>query len=354
MSTRVLHVNSELAWRGGERQVELLTQYSSNQVHSIIACDPKGALHRRLSGKHEVSNLTIRNGFDLKAALRLKKLAKKADLIHCHTPKAQSIAILAKLLGCKKRVLCTKRTSFPIGNNFFSKLKYQKTDQLVCVSQASADVLQNQLPNVDIIVIHSAIERTESVAPIDLETLIPQTKNRTVIGYVAAISQEKNPQGFIDTAAAVISQNENCCFLWIGDGVLKKAVELQIDKLNLSNHIFLTGFQTNIQSWIAALDLLFFPSLSEGFPTTLLQAMQWSVPVIASDLPGIREIIVDDENGQICDAEDSGAFATKILKTLANDEFKSVLTNNAHKSMQSFYSEKMAEKYLNLYRKLMV
>ena len=86
---RVLHVNSELSWRGGERQVELLTNYAAEDVDSIIACDPRGQLYEHLAGTHNVVELSIKNGIDLKAALRLKKLAQQVDLIHCHTPKAR-------------------------------------------------------------------------------------------------------------------------------------------------------------------------------------------------------------------------------------------------------------------------
>ncbi len=349
---RVLHVNSELTWRGGERQVELLARYSSDHVHSIIACNPASELHRRLSGKFKLVNLTIRNGFDLKAALKLKQLARQVDLIHCHTPKAQSMAVMAKLLGCKKPVICTKRTSFPIGDNYFSQLKYRRTDQVVCVSQASACKLQEQLPGVNLKVIHSAIEKSGPVESVELNELIPETKNRIVIGYVAAITEEKNPEIFIETAKNVLSLNGQCCFLWIGDGALKGDVQARITELGLADRVFLPGFQKDIQSWISALDMLFFPSLSEGFPTTLLQAMQVSVPVIASDLPGIREMITDSENGLLCKAKDTKGFANKIQKLLSDADLRNTLTANALKSVEQYYAEEMAEQYVKLYRQM--
>ncbi|MDW3193615.1 MAG: glycosyltransferase [Cytophagales bacterium] len=349
---RVLHVNSELSWRGGERQVELLTNYGAKDVDSIIACDQRGQLNRHLEGTHEVVDLSIKNGFDFKAALRLKKLARQADLIHCHTPKAQSIAILAKLLGCNRPVICTKRTSFPIGSNFFSKFKYRKTDQVVCVSQASANVLQKQLPDINIKVIHSAIEKPEPVVPIELDQLIPETRDRKVIGYVAAVTEEKNPEVFLETARAVLAKYKNCCFLWIGDGELKETVQAQINLLGLSSRVFLPGFQANIQSWITALDVLFFPSLSEGFPTTLLQAMQVGVPVIASDLPSIREIVTDGETGLLSDAKNEEEFTHKIMEVVSNDDLRNKLKANALDSVTHFYVEEMVQKYVKLYGKL--
>lgn len=349
---RVLHVNSELTWRGGERQVELLVQYSADQVQSTIACNPDGELHQRLSQKYDMVSLSIRNGFDLKAAAKLKQLAQKVDLIHCHTPKTQSVALLAKFLGCKKPVLCTKRTSFAIGDNYFSKLKYRRTDQIVCVSQASADVLQKQLPDLDIKVIHSAIEKSDPVVPIDIAKLIPKTKNLKVVGYAAAITKEKNPKAFIETVKAVLNKCDECYFLWIGDGALKNEVQSQIAKEGLSGDVFLPGFQTNIQSWIAALDVLFFPSLSEGFPTTLLQAMQSSVPVIASELPGIREIITNGKNGLLRNPKDFNGFADAIIEVLSNEERSKYFAQNGLKSCEDFYAGKMVKKYMDLYQKM--
>lgn len=353
MSIRVLHVNSELAWRGGERQIELLANYSAKDVHSAIACDLRGQLYQRLANTHEVVDLSIKNGFDFKGAIRLKKLARQVDLIHCHTPKSQSIAVLAKLIGCKTPVICTKRTSFPIGNNFFSKFKYRKTDRVVCVSHASANTLQEQVPDLNLNVIHSSIEKSDHVESVDLSQCIPETKGRKIIGYVAAVSEEKNPQTFIDTAISALAKNDNCCFLWIGDGSIKEAVRAQIDLVNLSDRVFLTGFQKDIQSWMASLDVLFFPSLSEGFPTTLLQAMQLSVPVIASDLPGIREIVKERETGLLCNAQDADGFTSKILEVLSNDDLRKTLSENALKSVAQYYANQMAEKYIRLYHEIL-
>ena len=353
MSLRVLHVNNQRTWRGGERQVELLVGYSSDRIHSAIACDPTGTLYQRLSKNHEVVDLSIRHGLDLKAAFRLKKFARKYDLIHCHTPKAQSVAILAKILGGKTPVVCTKRTSFPIGNNYFSKLKYRRTDRIVCVSRASAEVLQKQLPDLTLKVIHSAIEKAQKIKPVDLEALIPETRNRKIIGYVAAFTEEKNPQVFLKTATSVIDQNDDCCFLWIGDGPLKTNIQAQVEKLGLSDRIFLPGFQKDIQSWIAALDVLFFPSSSEGFPTTVLQALQVSVPVVASSLPGIREMITQGETGLLEEANHPDGFANKILEILSNDDLSRFMRDNGLQSVKQYYADQMAEKYIRLYQEML-
>ncbi len=350
---KVLHINTEKTWRGGERQIELLANYGVRKFHSTIACYPKGQLHDQISKNHEVIDLSIRNGLDIRAALRLMRLSKKFDLIHCHTPKAQSVAILAKLFGCRKPIISTKRTSFPIGNNYFSRLKYRKTNQIVCVSQASSVVLQKQIPDIHIAVIHSAIEEAPHEDPQDLSASIPETRNRKIIGYVAAITEEKNPQTFIDTALSVMNKHDDCCFLWIGDGKLKPELISRIEALNLSDRIFFTGFQKNIRSWIASLHVLFFPSHSEGFPTTLLEAMRLSIPVVASDIDGIKEIISHGENGLLCDAKDSQVFTNEIIKVLYDDDLRNKLIDNALETAEGFYADKMAIKYQQLYDQIL-
>lgn len=353
---RVLHCNTEKTWRGGERQIDLLVRFSDPSTKHVVACRSDGALSQRLrKQQHHVQDLNLRNGLDLFAAWRLKKICEResVDIVHCHTPKTHSVALLSKWLGNNRPILCTKRTSFPIGNNSFSKLKYLKVQQVVCVSEASAQALKSQIPQLTPLVIPSAVERLENVKPAPLESIHPETIGKRKIGYVAALTSEKNPNTFIETARLVVDADPDVCFLWIGDGPLAMQLQKEVDRHALQKHVIFTGFQSDIQSWLGALDLLFFPSKLEGYPTTLLDAMQLSVPVIASDIPGIREIIQDKITGFLCDPEDPNHFAKMIKTVLDEGSTLDLLVRNAKDTIKGSYAEDMGRAYYKIYQDMM-
>ena len=351
MSLKILHINTELAWRGGERQIDLLIRHAT-EVQHLIACHPEGALYHRLKHQFPVIELVLSNGMDLRAAQAIAHICQNhaVDIIHCHTPKAQSVVVISRLLGNRTPMVVTKRTSFPVKNNYFSRYKYRKTHQVVCVSETSADALRNQIPELNIRIIPSAIEQVSQVESGVIEKKFPETKGRLKVGYVAALTEEKNPLAFVETARKLQQTLPKVIFLWVGEGKLRPVVEAQIAKYNLTANILLTGFQKDIHSWIADLDLLFFPSLSEGYPTTLLDAMQFDVPIIASDIAGIREIIQHQENGWLCQPHDSTCFTSGIEKILSDAAWRQTITTCARTSLKGRHAEDMARAYVGVYR----
>lgn len=351
---KILHINTELTWRGGERQIALLVKYTP--VQHVVACLPKGELHTRLSPDHKVIDLNPSHGLDVRAALKLKKVcdAHAIDLIHCHTPKAHTLAVMSRLLGCNRPILCTKRTSFKIGNNFFSKYKYRKVDQVVCLTEGAKQQLLKQLPDLKVDVIPSAIEQTQQVNRGMISNHLPETQNLIKVGYVAALTAEKNPEVFIDTARKVLTKHADVHFLWIGDGRLLTAIKQQVSEDPvLRDRISFPGFQKMIQPWIADLDLLFFPSLAEGMGTTLLDAMQHQVPIVASNIPGINNILKNEESGLLGDPQDAHGFAESIDKLLIDKVLRDRLCARAFEDVQDYFVEPMVERYLTWYRKLL-
>ena len=352
MKLRVLHVNGELTWRGGERQVDLLVRYSNHAIQNIVACPARSELSKRLQEKgHAVIDWSHKNGLDFAAAWNLKAICQEEgiDIVHCHTPKALSIGVISKILGNKRPIICTKRTSFPIGNHLFSRYKYKKAEQVVTVSEASAKQLSSQIHDLPIKVIPSAIEKISSVQSGIIERTYPSTKGKKKIGFAAALTAEKNLDCFLETAKLAIASHPDYCFLWIGEGELKSTLEHQIHSSGLQEQVILAGFQKDIHSWLHDLDVLFFPSSAEGYPTTLLDAMQHQTPVVASEIPGIQEII-SKKNGVLCPVKDSHAFFMAIEKVLLNDRFNSDMISNATKSLVGHFAEDMAAAYLKIYR----
>ncbi len=352
---KVLHINTEIGWRGGEKQLALQLRYSSSDVENFLVCRESSAISKiaDIPSSH-LFNLQLAHGMDVGSAVNIRKLCKRLgiQIIHCHTPKALGIAVIAGLLGCACHIVTTKRTIFPIGRNILSRYKYRKADLVICVSRAVEAQVLRQLPTVRTLMIPSVVETIKPPSKIDLDTLLSIGTEKKIIGYVAALTREKNPEVFLQVAEEMVKRNGNAIFVWIGTGSLEAFVQEEIHKKGLSKSVFLVGFQKDIHQWIAALDILFFPSLAEGFPTTILDSFQVGTPVVASEVGGIPEMIQHGENGFLHHATDCEGFVQTIEALIQSKTLSTTISENAKKTAAAFQAPLVIPKIVDAYKKL--
>ena len=353
MSISVLHVNGETTWRGGERQLYLLLNCAGTRWDNAVVCKKGSELDLRLKtldvSRH---HLGLRSSINVRSAWKLAGLCRREniDVLHCHTPKAHAIGAISKVFGHPAKLIVTKRTAFPISNNAFSRWKYRIAHQVICVSKAVEEVVLNSVPSAKTRVVTSAIERKEEIEHITPPELAELDEKPFVIGYAAAFTSEKNPEGFLKVAEKILKTDSNVIFVWIGDGNLREEFAGRVQEMGLSSSILLPGFQDNPLEWINSFDVLFFPSLSEGFPTTILNAMQCGVPVVASNVGGIVEIIEDRITGVLVDPENSDGFVKALSELKADDELRGGITSAAKEKLEDYYIEKTVERMDRVYR----
>lgn len=142
-------------------------------------------------------------------------------------------------------------------------------------------------------------------------------EDKTIVLYVGNLVAIKNPQSLID-AALLIPEEERrkYLFVMVGDGDLKRGITERIKKENLEDCFKLTGRinPEEIPLWMNTADMLLLPSLNEGMPNVLYEAMACGLPVIASRVGGIPEIITDEENGLLIDPKDTLRIKECIIR----------------------------------------
>ncbi len=357
MTLNVLHVSSEKTWRGGERQLWLQMKHSSDEIRNHVVC-PK---HSQLAERTEFSSerlhyAPLRNGLDIASAWKIKSLCERfeIDVLHCHTSKAHAVGAISCVLGNKARLVATKRTIFPIKPNVFSRWKYKAAERVICVSTAVKEVVLTAVPSARCTVIPSGIEPAVVSRNGGIYERYPELQAKSIIGYVAALTNEKNPDVFLEVASRVLSKLPNAVMMWIGEGALRTHVEDRIQELQLEERILMPGFQRDILKWIADLDILFFPSLSEGFPTTVLDAMQCGVPVVASHVGGIADMITDGESGRLLAPEDVQGFEEAILGLLENSQLREQVIERAQKGLDRYYFPNPAKQIEEVYRAITI
>ncbi len=178
-----------------------------------------------------------------------------------------------------------------------------------------------------------------------------------LIGQIGQIIERKGIFYFIKMAEHVIKHNQNVRFFLIGDdkyepGYMSKMKNL-VNDLKLNDYFIFTGFRNEIHELISLLDIVILSSLFEGLPTILLEAMLLSKPVIATDIPGVNEIIEDKTTGFLVPARDHLSLARQVLMLLSNREQINIQINNAKKKvLVDFSLEKQITQLTNIYNNL--
>jgi len=143
-------------------------------------------------------------------------------------------------------------------------------------------------------------------------------------------------------------------FVIFGDGPLVGRLAAQIEKSNLDNYIRLAGFVTDLPRELPDFDVLVNPSRSEGMPNIILEALAARLAVVATDVGGVSEVIVDGQTGRLVPAEDPATLALTVCETL-ND--KSRAAERAERALQMirtrFSFAVQADRYENVYDQML-
>jgi glycosyltransferase involved in cell wall biosynthesis len=306
---RVLHVDTEPTWRGGERQVLLLARELARDGHdSLVAAAPKRELFHQLSAaKIPVAPLSIRGDLDPVAIWETRRLLAdfQPELLHLHTARAHGAAGLAARLARFSPVLVTRRLELPI-RGAFSRWKYRTlADHYIAISGAvERSLLAGGVPK-------SRVTRI----PSGVELAVPRVRRPGpwTVGTLAAFTPQKDPETWLRTVRRVAEECPDAHFVWAGEGELARNLEVAVAEAHLANRVHFPGFLTDLSSFWETIDVFFLPSTFEALGTVLLDAMARSVPVVATEVGGIPEVVRHGREGLLAAARDDRGLAEALL-----------------------------------------
>ena len=187
-------------------------------------------------------------------------------------------------------------------------------DAVVCVSEAQAvKVRRTRARPENIQVIKNAVSleqfgKADSRCRRELEALFP-TPPRRIVGAAGRLSSEKGFDKLVEAAASVVKTNPEVCFVVFGEGPLRAALTRSIANLNLCSHFVLPGFRADLEKVLPHFDLVALPSYTEGLPVIVLEALAARVPVVATAVGGVPEVIEDGISGCLVPPGDATALA---------------------------------------------
>src|SRR5580698_8452625 len=295
---RVLGVDPERGFAGGETQVLGLTLGLLREGHHAeLACDPRGLLYERARRAGvECHPLPIRNALDFAAGMRLRNLLSRVsyDVAHFHTSRAHSMAPFAR--GYARALVVTRRMDYRPNRLFAPYLYNRAVDGVVAISGGVADsIAAAGVERERITVVHSGVDCDRFRAPTsqeraDARGALKIADTEFVISAVGALEQRKGHRYLIAAIGAIAASGKFRCFI-VGQGLIGRVLQDEIAVIRSLDRIKLLGRVDDVRELLWASDAFAMPSLKEGLGVAALEAMASALPVIASDVGGLREVV---------------------------------------------------------------
>jgi len=314
--------------------------------------------------------LKVSHKHDPRHFLQLKKIfnKEKPEILHLHlwNPASCRYAFFA---ADKKntRIVATEHDPFPI-KGFRKSIKnkcLKKTDHVIAVSNANKEYLIKEYPELKnkISVVHNGIDLESFEKELIHFTAQEKYKirhilfnagnNDFIIISIAALHARKGLKYLIEAYKQALNEIPNSKLVVIGEGPQEKELKKLIKSLEIFNNVVLLGFQKNIPGILKSSDLFVLPSIKEAFGLVLLEAMACQLPIIASEVGGIPEIIHNHKNGELVKAASSKELAAKIIELYKNTAQREKIAFLGNHYVKNFDAKEMARKTEQIYHKVL-
>ncbi|MBI6117340.1 glycosyltransferase [Salegentibacter maritimus] len=353
---RILHLIQKPQNRGAETFACQLANHQKRKGN-IVKLVSVFSGSANLAWKHEIESLDASpklRFLDYKAWKKMNIIIEefKPDIIQANAGDTLKYTVFSKkIFGWKPPIIF--RNASEVGrylknnnqkriNSFF----YQQIAGVASVSKASKKDLIAHFP---------FLKSKTEVIPVGLERTSINTsfsfpQNQKNIIHVGGFSFEKNHQGLIRIFKGVLREDENVILHLVGDGPLRDSIEKEVLKQDLQDKIKFYGFVENALPMIAKADVLVLPSIIEGLPGVLLEAMYCETPVIANNVGGINEI-VNADTGILIERDHEDEFSKAILQVL-NENNSAQIQKARDLVLKNYMNESLVWEFEALYKKI--
>lgn len=343
---RILHIDPERNWGGGEAQVFGLLKYLSSRGHySDLLTHPHGSLYARCQDLDvRLHDLSMRNDLDVRAVPRLRRLLRNGDydIVHFHTKRAHALSLWLPRHRRRPKYVVTRRMDYPERRGWYTDCLYnRRVDGVVAISRAIGDLLI--AAGVDarkVRWIPSGIDAQRFDRCVPTPAVSGGVR---VIGCLAALEARKGHQFLLEAAAQLKKNGFHLRYQFGGDGPLREPLAREAARLGLRDEVNFLGFVADTQDFLAEIDLLVMPSLFEGLGVAALEAMAARRPVLATRVGGLPESVLDGITGLLVPARDARALADAIAKFVRAPELAVEMGKKGRERvLQDFTIEQMA------------
>lgn len=358
----VLHLIQGLEVGGLEKvALNLAAGLDQTRFRSSICCyDSLGPLAERCGEEIRVHLLKRRVGVDYTYPIRLARLLRRerVDVLHLHNATAFFYGVFAgRLAGTRAIVFTEHDREFPSkhGLRIVHRILGLLTSRTIVVAKylrRNLWIYEGFNP-AGVRVIYNGVSSNGFCGPTDTAGLRDELRilpSSRVIGIVGRLDPIKNHKCLFDAMKDVVAQMPGAMLLVVGDGPLRKDLERIVEDLGLREHVRFLGTRDDVPALLSLMELFVLCSHSEGLSLTLLEAQAAGKPIVATDVGGNGEVVVDRVNGILVPPNDSGALARALLELLNDSAYAHKLGAEGRKQFERLFNlDNMISSYEELY-----
>ena len=364
---RILHVVSALNGGGAERFVTLLAPHlaQAGTTCGIVSIYPSEV--PKTLGSVEVIQLERRGRYDAASFARMcaRMRAWRPDVVHGHMSGGTFLGRLAAIVVGTPVIVrtehapCASRLPFRAAN-VANRALNQATDAVVTFSRAQALMLarRERLDPRKLVVIPNGIEHDPQPTDVDrarARALLHLDEDAAAIVVLGNLHFPKNQRLAIEACAALPEGTRaRTRMLIVGDGPDRSALEALVSTLGIAACVRFLGYRTDVGTLLAAADAFVMPSLTEGLPLAMLEAMSFGVPVITTPWTGAHDLLAGGDLGTIARDYSAGALARGLLEVLDDALRASRIARRAQAVVRAEYDiSTSARRHLEMYGRLL-
>ena len=363
---RITHVVENLNRGGLERVVIDLIEQQQSDGHScqVVCLFEPGKL------APEIARLGVpliscdkKPGLDMRAFRKMRSafLEHDASVVHSHNAVAHYYAVGASAFLGVRRV----NTRHGMGSHPLSwkrellyrcAMIFSDVAALVCARARANFIKHYILPEAKAVTVYNGIpvDRFSLRNPHARKALLSETgwsEDSLIMGKVARLNPLKDHQTLLQAMAIIYAAEPKARLVLIGDGEMRAALEKCCGELGLSNAVCFLGDRSDVHALLPALDIFLMSSITEGYSISLLEACASALPIIATDVGGNGEIVVDGLNGYLVPPKMPALFAQAALRLIRDQAACAEIGQLNRKFAEDAGSVRaMAHRYEALYR----
>jgi len=371
---KILYVITKSNWGGAQRHVfDLATAMKAKGHEVMVALGGDGMLKQRLDAAGIFTFSISSMGRDISVskdtgsfrAIYTILKNKKPDVIHLHSPKAAGLGSLAgRLLRTKLIVTTVHGWSFNEPRAWYARAVIAFFSWITLILSHTTILISDK--DYKQALLFPWVKQKIALIPLGIATptfvsvdgakqhiaklLNIDTTKRVMIAAIAELHRNKGLEYLVKAVKVVVERHPQVLCLIIGDGEDRAALTALIAALKLENHVYLPGFMGEAAEYLKAFNVFVLPSRKEGLPYVLLEAGSASLPVVATTVGGIPEIVEDMKSGILVQPKNSRELAHALTFMIEHPEERRKFGNALKERITTkFGLEKMLEAVEKLY-----
>jgi glycosyltransferase involved in cell wall biosynthesis len=342
---RICHINLADGFRGGERQTELLVkELAARSWKQRLVVRTGGALVKRC---RDVTGLEIAEvvPHPITAAIA----GRGCSVVHAHEARALYSGWLLQRMSNTPYVV-TRRIDHAANNSYVRAKAYRSANRIVAISSSVARTVEAHYSDLECEVVpdaHAGMLNGHARH----NGSRPKSNGKTVVGHIGELDHSHKGQGTILEAARELKDTHpDLHFVLVGDG--KDDRKFRRTASGLGNVEFV-GFVDNVADYLAKFDVFIYPSLREGLGSSLLDAMHFGLPIVASKVGGIPEIVEDQVNGLLIPPGSPRDLINALQRVVDDAALRESMRRQNRNKAAQFSAGRMASSYESIYRSIL-